>query len=624
MSLEKPLMLKDDSMNLSQTVKTELKLVQLRNILPRIFGELDDVMFKTILPFLEWKELPGNEYLFHQGDEGDSLYILVSGRLQVIIVRPGEPALTVGEITRGETVGEMALFNGAPRSAAIVAVRDSVLVRISREAFEQIISKYPTVVMNITRLIIDRLNERNSGKPTMSQVVNIAVVPLSRQLDMTAFMQSLLGEMKEFGSVLSLSATAINQRLQQEDIAHATQDSYAYHHLSAWLDEQETSHEYLLYESEYGTSEWTKRCLRQADEIILVADSNDTPDLKEIETRLLGGKEVLTTARQVLLLMHDPNKSISRTREWIEQRSVKAFHHIEKQSRKDMGRLARFLTGNANGLVLSGGGAKGLAHIGVHRALEERGIPIDMVGGTSIGSIIGSFIGLCWPSEELHRRTRKAFLSNPTPISDYNVLPIISLLKGRKLEGLLKDFLGETQIEDMRLNYFCVSSNLTQTQATVHQKGCLWRSIRASISLPGVFPPTLLNKDLHIDGGIFNNLPIDVMEGKGLKNIIAVDLDVTNTKQSEFHKIPSTWDIIKSKFGGKRKYYQIPSLMSTLIQSTTLNSDHKTRRIRSRANLFFNPDLTNFGLIEWKAFDKIVEAGYENAMQVLEEWKGFD
>ena len=601
----------------------ELQLQQLRKILPKVFGEMDDQAFHSFLPYFEWKELPGNRCLFRQGDVGNKLFILISGRLQVVMRRSNGSSEILGEVTRGETVGEMAIFTGETRSADIIAVRDSVLVSISRKAFEEIIAQHPTVVMNITRLIIERLKERNSLKQSSAlKTGNIVLLPLSRRADMKGFSELLVRKLDKYGDILHLSAQIVDHLLNVPDVSHSDPQSNAYHRLSAWLDEQEANNDYLIYQADHEPTEWTKRCLRQADEILLIAHHDDSPVPDAMEMDLLEGFDKITSAQKILILLREnADDEISGTANWLQPRDVKTHHHLVKGSEKDMSRLVRFLTGNALGLVLSGGGAKGMAHIGVHMALEEYGIPIDMVGGTSIGSLMGGFMAMGMTAKDIFDLNRVIFLDNPTPISDYNLIPFVSLLKAKKLEKHLVNLFGDKMIEDLNPNYFCISSNLSNVKSDIHHSGLLRRAIRASISLPGIFPPVIYKNGLHVDGGIFNNLPIDVMEQTGAGFTMAVDLDIPNEDEEQLECIPSTWQIIKGKLFGKRPL-KIPSLMSILVKSTTLNSDFKTRQLRTRADLYFNPDLSQYGLIDWKTFDHCVQAGYENAIEVLENWQG--
>ncbi|MEZ4956365.1 MAG: patatin-like phospholipase family protein [Saprospiraceae bacterium] len=609
---------------LDQT-RQDLRLKRLRNILPQLFGEMDDHTFDTILSYLRWKVLPGNQHLFQQGDEANSLFILISGRLQVVMDLKDGTQKMIGEITRGETVGEMAIFTGEKRSASILAVRDSVLVEISKEAFEEMITRYPTMVMNITRLIIERLKQRNTTERNSYKVVNVALVPICHQVDIADFASRLSDKMNRYGKARRLSATKVGRLLDEPEIAHASpEDMSNYHRLSSWLDEQEALNDYVIYQAEYTPTEWTKRCLRQADEILLIGHEDGSPSASPIEQALLDSFYKITTAAKTLILLHPNNgKDIySGTSKWLEVRKVRTHHHMKEQSEKDMERLSRFLTGHAIGLVLSGGGAKGMAHIGIYKALMDYGFPIDMVGGTSIGSIIAGLIAMGWSVEKIEDKCRGYFMSNPTPLSDYNILPLISLLKGKKLDDMLLHAFEDHEIADLNLNFFCVSTNLTRTTSSTHFNGNLRRSIRSSISLPGIFPPVIHEGDLHIDGGIFNNLPIDIMGNLGVGRIIAVDFDLDQQAECNVAYMPSTWQIIKDKFTKKLKY-NIPSLMSTIIQATTLNSDFRSRQMRLQADIFLNPDLSRFGLMEWKKYDEIVEMGYRHTIERLKDWEGF-
>ncbi len=604
--------------------RNSLQQSQLKKILPKLFGVMDEDVFQEIEAYLEWIELLGDEYLFRQGDEGDSLYILVSGRLQATVENSGGGEQVIGEVSRGETVGEMAIFTGERRSAGIKAVRDSVLVKISKASFEQMISRFPAMVMNITKLVIERLKRHNHSEKVNYKVVNIAVVAITQGIDLEGFTARLIEKIKPENTVIHLSGSLVNQYLDEGGIAYVSrQNSEYYRRLSVWLDEQEACHDYLFYQADPHNSEWTKRCIRQADEILLVANAGEPPELSLIEKELLTGENRVTSANQTLVLVHPEKRFVKpqNTSDWLSGRQVKVHHHIKENDPVSFERLVRFLTGKTIGLVLGGGGAKGLAHIGVFRALEEARIPVDIIGGTSIGSMIGAMVAFGWDYEQLHNICRSIAMENPT--NDFNFLPFVSILKGKKLDRLIMHLYSETNIEDLWLNYYCVSSNLTKTRAQIHRRGMLRKAVRASISLPGIFPPVLDGDNLLIDGGVFNNLPIDIMGEMGIGHIVAVDFDVVKKTHFTFEKMPSSWQLLKDRVFRAQARYQIPSFMSTIIQSTTLNSDSLSRRLRSDVDLFFNPDLTKYGLMDWKSYDKIVEVGYQHARKVIENWEGW-
>ena len=293
--------------------------------------------------------------------------------------------------------------------------------------------------------------------------------------------------------------------------------------------------------------------------------------------------------------------------------------HLRDGNEKDRARLARFLTGNAIGLVLAGGGARGLAHIGVYRALEEAGVTIDLIGGTSIGSVLGACMACDWSWEKVYQENKREFLSNPT--SDFNLIPLVSILAGRKLHRILSASFADRHIEEMWVPYFCVSSNYTWAREEVHLRGELRKAVMASMALPGVFPPIVSGNDLLVDGGVFNNMPVDVMARTGVKTIIAVDLRPGQKQPPKlaFNEVPDWWTLVLDRFRSRarRRYGEIPSMMTTLMAANTLNSEEKMSQVVVDVDLLFKPDVRRFGLLEWKSFDLLVDQGYKHAREVL-------
>ncbi|RMF24275.1 MAG: hypothetical protein D6765_12010, partial [Bacteroidetes bacterium] len=351
--------------------------------------------------------LLGGEVLFEQGERGRDLYILVSGRLQAVVRQSNGQTKVIGEVSRGETVGEMALFTGEPRSASIVALRDSVVVKVSQEAFQEMIRRHPTMVINIAKLIIQRLKRLNLAEQLAYKVVNICLVPVSKGLDRAGVARRLADELSRHGKVLLLDAAAVDEHFHSPGLAQVAQtDQERYQPLVAWLDEMEALHDFVLYMADAEPTEWTKKCLRQADEILLLADAQASPAFSAVERWLAEGDETTPRKSQTLLLLHREGgaQMTGRAARWLKQRQVKFHHHLRWSIREDFERLARFLSGKAVGLVLSGGGAKGMAHIGVYRALVENGVQFDLVGGTSIGSVMGAFIAQELSPEEIFER----------------------------------------------------------------------------------------------------------------------------------------------------------------------------------------------------------------------------
>jgi NTE family protein len=276
------------------------------------------------------------------------------------------------------------------------------------------------------------------------------------------------------------------------------------------------------------------------------------------------------------------------------------------------------MSGTAIGLVLAGGGARGIAHIGVFRALEEAGISIDSIGGTSIGSVMASCVARDWGWEQTLEENRRVFASNPT--SDFNLFPFVSLLAGRKVDRIFGGSFGDHLIEELWLPFFCVSANYSQACEMVHTRGNLKRAILASMAIPGVFPPIISGNDLLVDGAMLNNMPVDVMARTGVSNIIAVDLRPDDKQRIElgFDQVPGTWQLLLDRLKPHaRRRYPLPSMLTTLVTATTLNSQLKMSQVCADVDLLFNPPVQRFGLLEWKSYELIIEEGYRHAQEVI-------
>ena len=593
----------------------------LRQALPALLGNIDGPTFEAIRPHLpdEWLERAGGEVLFDEGDPSDALYLVISGRLQASVrAADGEPHV-VGEIGRGESVGEMGVFTGEPRRATITALRDTVLVRIDLAAFQDILRASPALALNLNRIIIDRLQRQNASEKPTHNVTNVAVVGVGEELRPATALADLVAELGLQGhAVLHLTSAMVDAAAGRAGAAQASAaDPEGHHWLVNHLDELEDRYALVFYEADAELTAWTRRCLRVADEVVLLVDAKGSPALSAVERACLGDSRV----RQTLVVLHPADTVVpSGTARLLDVRPRVARHfHVRRGTAKDTARLARFLSNTAVGLVLAGGGARGLAHIGVFRALEEAGVPIDAIGGTSIGSIMGACYAFDWGWRRVYDENKGPFLSNPT--RDYNWLPMVSLLSGRKLERILAGSpINGIDVEDLWLPFYCVSSNYSQACERVHARGNLKRAITASMAIPGVFPPVIEGSDLLVDGGLFNNMPVDVMARTGVRTILAVDLRPAEEPVDplDFDVVPGTWALLLDRLrGGARRRFRIPSMLTTLITTTTLGSAQKMRAVSADVDLMFNPDVSRFGMLEWRSYDRLVELGYNHAKEVL-------
>jgi predicted acylesterase/phospholipase RssA/CRP-like cAMP-binding protein len=588
----------------------------LKAALRNVFGPIDDALLAKLSHQLELVDVPGGSALFRHGDPGDSLYVLLRGRLNVSLIDPETGAgKLVGETAPGESVGEIGLLTGEQRSATLWAARDSRLVRIDQAAFDVLAQEHPELLRGLANVVVDLLRKRTSAYRYRPQISNIAIIPARPKNGSAQFSIELKTTLSRIGSTLHVNSECIDDLVGHPGAAMAPAGSDKASRLGNWFANEENRQRFVILEADAEDTEWTRRCLRQADMILIVGNSADDPTPTATETELIQEVKKVRGVRNVMVLLH-PTREISRTSEWITVRNVDQHHHVRIGEQLDIERLGRIIAGTAIGLVLGGGGARGFAHAGVYRALCEHGIPIDWVGGSSMGAVFGAGIAMGWNPQKVEDEARISFVDE-NPFGDFT-FPFVALLRGRRIDRLAqRSFSGD--IEDMLIPYFCVSSDLTAACLTVHERGQLWRAIRASVSLPGVLPPAVDKKHLAVDGGILNNLPIDIMRERSVGNVIAVDLSVGKEFELDYHEIPGPLQILRSRLPFGRKI-QVPGIVTLMMKATVVASAVHSRAVRKDADFLFNPAVGRFGLLAMSDFEEIVEVGYQHGLERMKDW----
>lgn len=592
----------------------------LAELLEQAFGTLDTAALTLLREQLRWVELAGGQTLMAQGEPGDSMYLSVSGRLRAYVSHDGEPARMVREMGRGQVIGEMALYTDAPRSASVVAIRDSLLVRLDKQPFLDLLARHPQVGVALTRQIVGRLQTEHVPAPYAAPVVQ-TLLPISAGVDLAGFAAGLAAELGRFGRVRVVDAAAVEAALGPA----AASDSERYRQVSLWLDEIEAGHDFVLLLADAQPSAWTQRCCRHADEVLLLADAAAPPRLHANESACLLERPPRTEAAEILVLLHGADTPAPRgTAAWLARRPVTDHFHVRPALARDMARLARLQARRAVGLVLAGGGARGFSHLGLMQALQQRGIEVDCVGGTSMGSVMGALLACDRPLEQVLQVAREAFRVNPT--GDYNLLPLISLIRGRRLRRLLNRALTElvgpeAGIEDLWKPYYCIATNYSQAGEALLSRGPLERAVRASIAIPGALPPVVVDGDLLCDGGTFNNFPVGVMrQRRGVGTVVGADLSLRKVRKLDFDEVPGPWALLRDRLRPRaHRRYRLPPLSAYLLNVTILYSSSRQRAARAACDVYFNPPLDRIGLLAWKHFDSIVAQGRAHAEEVLQQ-----
>jgi NTE family protein/lysophospholipid hydrolase len=593
---------------LMKIVTWRVRNAQWRRILYRYFGSLDPETSRFFESRLEWVHVERNDVLFRQEEPGDSLFFLVHGLLHIVDEAADGSKELIGPVYRGEIVGEMAILTGERRSAGVYAVRDSDVVKVTKTAFKEICDAYPAITLGIIRILVERL-KRRAHLSARRGAVNIALVPASTEVPLRDFADRLADAFPDPASVAHVASRDVDRKFAIDGIAQITEEDPRAIGLIAWLEELESTHAIVLYEADADASAWTERCIHQADQVLLAARAGDDPEPGPLERAYLRETGSITEAKEILVLIHREDRKLpAGTRAWLEGRRLAGLHHLRWESGADFRRLARIMSGTAVGLVLSGGGAKGMAHIGVIRALEEKGVPIDMIGGTSIGAVVAAAHAMGMKYERMIKLSKLLF-QKVNPFGEFTI-PVISLIRSRKLDRVARLAYKDVQIEDLWLSYFCVTCNLTSSDLKVHREGPLWKAVRTSASLPGIAVPVMWDGQVHVDGGVLNNLPGDIMRRQA-GVVIVVDVNPPENLKAEIEEFPSPWKMIWSRIAPWKKPVDAPNIFDILIATITASSRKSGSAVKEDADLCLTPSLAGFGLVDFKDLERAAQVGYD-------------
>ncbi|HYR67410.1 MAG TPA: patatin-like phospholipase family protein [Reyranella sp.] len=579
--------------------------LRLRQALQRapLFADLDSKSMVAIERELSLHVLPGGAPLFRQGEPADAVYVVASGCLGVFRHEEEDSAeepILIAEIPPGNIVGEMSLLSHSQRTRSVAALRDSEVWRLARTSFDTLTAVHPEVLPALMRNVA----MRNAMGPTKRrrQPRTFAILPAGRDVPSARFAVLLAGALGRIGDqVQMLGPESIDQEPE-------------------WFARCEMESSFVLYRADPTATEWTELCLRQADCLVVVRRAdNDLPTRLPFEIESAQARAVFHRRRELVLLHegHDPPPGA--TAPLLAGGLYGQHHHIRLDIHSDIDRFARLLTGHAVGVVMAGGGARAFAHIGVVKALHASGVPVDQVGGASMGAIVAAAVASRWSDEELVERFRAAFVDT-NPLSDYT-LPLISMFAGRRVTRLLRLAFGEKEIEDLVLPFFCVTANLTTSNADIHTVGRLWRWLRASVAIPGVIPPFNEAGEVHVDGSVIDNFPVRTMRRLGRGLTVGVDIDTGGALAAGAGVMEpwSAWQFFRRLIWKRNETLPIPSIVRILLRSALVASAARAAEDRAAADLLIVPPMTQIDLLDWTSFDAAIEVGYRTTMEVLDK-----
>ncbi|XP_061577722.1 patatin-like phospholipase domain-containing protein 6 isoform X1 [Cololabis saira] len=654
---------------------------------------------------IDWMAVEAGRALYRQDDQSDCTYIVLNGRLRSVIRKANGKKELVGEYGRGDLIGVVEALTKQPRATTVHAVRDTELVKLPEGTLNNIKRRYPQVVTRLIHLLGQKiLGNLQQGRgpfsgsalslPSMatsadvtnpaSNLSTVAVLPVGDEVPINAFNLELSHALSAIGPTLLLTSEIIKERLGASAL-----DSIHEYRLSGWLAQQEDINRIVLYQTDSSMTPWTQRCIRQADCILIVGLGDQEPTLGELEQMLEN--TAVRALKQLILLHREDGPGPSRTVEWLNNRSWCSGHlHLkcprrvfsrrspirlrevyEKVFQKtadrhsDFSRLARVLTGNSIALVLGGGGARGCSHVGVIKAMEEAGIPIDIVGGTSIGSFIGALYAEERSAVRTKQRARewsKAMNSVFKTVLDLTY-PITSMFSGSAFNTSIYKVFQDRQVEDLWLPYFNVTTDITASSMRVHQDGCawryvrasasytpylpplcdpkdghllvdgcyvnnvpgsLWRYVRASMTLSGYLPPLCDPKDgnLLMDGGYINNLPADIARNMGARTVIAIDVGSQDeTDLCNYGDSLSGWWLLWKRINPWAEKVKVPDMAEIQSRLAYVSCVRQLEVVKKSAYCeYIRPPIDRFKTMDFGKFDEIYDVGFQHGKLLFTGW----
>ncbi|KAK1531362.1 lysophospholipase NTE1 [Colletotrichum paranaense] len=652
---------------------------RLTSLLPRLIMHIDFA--------LDWEQVDAGQVLFHEGEESEAIHIVLNGRLRLVQDRKDGGVSVRAEFGQGESVGELEVLTESVRPGTLHAIRQTELVKFPRTLFNSLAQEHPNITIKISKIIASRMrnlvddpsqllskeagnaNTITKGSSSLN-LRTVAILPVTSGVPVVEFGNRLMNALSQVGP--ANGATSLNQSAILNHLGKHAFNKMGKLKLSQYLADLEEKYGLVVYVADTNVnSPWTQTCITQADCILLVGLAEGSPEIGEYERFMLGMK---STARKLLVLLHSERYSQSGlTRAWLRNRmwingghyhvqmalgaNIMPAHPPSKRtstlkervqiiqaeiqkytSRKvrhspfyspdapykgDFHRLARRLCGKSVGLVLGGGGARGITQIGIIQAMEESGIPIDVVGGTSIGAFIGALYARHADVVPIFGLAKK-FSGRMASMWRFALdltYPTASYTTGHEFNrGIFKTF-GKTQIEDFWLEYYCNTTNISKSRIEYHTSGYAWRYIRASMSLAGLLPPLCDEGSMLLDGGYIDNLTVSHMKRLGVDTIFSVDVGSLDddTPQAYGDSLSGVWAFWNrwNPFSGTANP---PTLAEIQARLAYVSSVDALERAKTMPGCFYmRPPIDDYGTLDFGKFDELYQMGYKYGQEYLQK-----
>ncbi|QDP71886.1 cyclic nucleotide-binding domain-containing protein [Legionella israelensis] len=585
---------------------------------------LKERQIKKLVKYCEQVNLSKDEILFRQADPSDGFYILSSGQLAAILEND-KGKQVVGIVHPGETVGELGGLSHCPRTLTIKTLTDAVLIRFSHENIKTFMDKYGSaeLYMQLLDTIIARSQSVIKLLGNEKLFHHSVLIPAANHPVPEAFIDALKKNTHPNHRLLLVDDTY----LPEEDVEKKIEK------IREMMKQADENCQRLLFIIK--TSERLRQYLQwymqhqdmplfqNIDGLFVIADASKDSTLSEEVKQLLKAEFAPFLSRKELILLHEPAPVCPKnTKRWLAEGEFSFHHHLRYRS-EDFLRLLRFILDKPNAMVLSGGGAKGWAAVGAIKALQESGIPIDAIAGTSAGSIFSSAFALCQDYKAAYQMIKPiAKIGYKMFAPKHWSYPLISVTSAKHVTHTLQEVFGDLQVEDLWLPNFSVAVNLNTGKEVFQSRGAVWEAVRCSTSIPLVYPPFTKEGEMIADGGLLNNLPVDKMREFTSHGSFVFALNLkpfTSSGHYDFPPIITFINGLMRRCNLIKPPYHYPSLVDIFLKSLMIGSLSRTIDNAKASDVLISPEMEE---IPWLNLppDKIellIDMGYTATMKEI-------
>ncbi|OIO05473.1 MAG: hypothetical protein AUJ52_13670 [Elusimicrobia bacterium CG1_02_63_36] len=652
-----------------------------------LFKDLANEDLEQVAALLKPLSLPRRGTLFHQGDAADAFYVITSGHVELRTERQGRTSVS-GYIGRGDTLGELALLTGEPRAFTAVLEATSEFLVLSKEDFASVLRENPSMLLQLSRTLSNRLLEgtRSTGPRLPLQPKLIAILaPVSsetRRFFCSAFAGFLVEQTRGRVLLVDLStgrdfgglarAFGLEPRVvTEEDLRGrdlhdpAVLGDFVQVHPSGigilslhpkaltgrlfrsiflLMNLLRDHCDFAVLSLEHPLQDVEKSILYEADQWMLLGDERSTDAFQRTELELLGyvpeakrlvdvwlgetmPKELALASRLEWARIDWPAELASRV-----SRGDSPFATLSDfpAAREGVESLARRVSHLRVGIALGTGAALGYALIGIFKEFEKEHVPIDIVAGTSIGSLVGGLYSLGVSPGEIETlavSVDKAWVYEN--LFWDMTLPRSGLFSGTTLLRFIRSYFGEREFVDLRRPFRCVATDIETGEEVVLHDGPVADAIRASCGIPLVFNPYPYRGRFLVDGGLVDPVPVKVVSQMGADILVSVNLtmpagerkNALRARRAEGATIMGM-DLAQLKDLTMPQALRAPNVGQVLFQ-TIYTMEYEIAKARAGlSHINIHPDLSRFSWTEMHRAKEIIAAGTEIAAAVIPKIKG--